>query len=70
VAWLNRSPSSDDVEARARARQAEQKAPSDWYAPDTAPKPADTQLGAPAAPQAPAAQAAPAPAAAPAPKGN
>ncbi len=74
VAWLNRSPSSDDVEARARARQAEQNAPSDWYAPNTAPKPADAQAATPAAPQAPAAQApaqaAPAPAAAPAPKGN
>jgi preprotein translocase subunit SecG len=73
VAWLNRSPSTDDVEARARARQAEQNAPSDWYAPNTAPKASDTPAPAAAAPaaQAPAPAAAPVPAAAPAaPKGN
>ena len=50
VAWLNRSPSSDDVEARARARQAEQNTRSDWYAPEA---PARSDAAAPQAQNAP-----------------
>lgn len=55
VAWLNRSPSSDDIEARARARQLEQGQRSDWYAPEAPAKPAEAQPATPAAPEAPAA---------------
>jgi preprotein translocase subunit SecG len=73
VAWLNRTPSTDDVEARARARQLQQGERSDWYAPDS---PAQPQSAAPApaadpaaaAPAAAPAAAAPAPAPAEAPK--
>ena len=67
VAWLNRSPSTDDVEARARARQLERGTRSDWYAPDAPVKPAEAPAAAPAAAApATAAPAAPGPAAAPA----
>ena len=66
VAWLNRTPSTDDVEARARARQLEQGQRSDWYSPDA---PTLPQSAAPAAPgaaaPAAAAPAAPAPTEAP-----
>ena len=31
VAWLNRSPSSEDIEAKAKAKRLEEVESSDWY---------------------------------------
>ncbi len=65
VAWLNRTPATDDVEARARARQLQQGTRSDWYSPDTPAQQPQSQSLTPA-PAAPGAAAPAAPAAAPA----
>jgi preprotein translocase subunit SecG len=41
VAWLSRSVSSDDIEARARVRQLEESGSGEWYTPTAPTEPAE-----------------------------